>query len=73
MRPGVQGAGLGRRLLEAANGFARAAGYREIVLDALPQLSKAIALYERNGFVRIAPYWNNVLPGVVYFSKAVTP
>lgn len=71
VRPGVQGAGLGRRLLEAVTEFAREAGYREIVLDALPHLTRAIALYERAGFVRIPPYWNNVLPGVVYFAKTL--
>ena len=47
------------------------AGYREIVLDALPHLTRAIALYERGGFARTAPYWNNVLPGVVYFAKTL--
>ena len=71
VRPGVRGAGLGRRLLEALTSFAAAAGYRELVLDTLPTLVAAIALYERNGFVRIPPYWNNLIPGVVYFAKTL--
>ena len=72
VRPGVQGARLGRRLLETACEAARKAGYKEMVLDCLPQLTKAIALYERNGFKRIPPYWNNVLPDTVYFAKDLT-
>lgn len=69
VRPGVQGAGLGRRLLDVALAAARKAGYREMVLDCLPQLEKAIALYDRTGFARTAPYWNNVIPGAIYFAK----
>ena len=69
VRPGVQGAGLGRRLLDVVTEAARKAGYREMVLDCLPKLKTAIALYDRAGFVRAAPYWNNVLPGTIYFAK----
>ncbi len=73
VRPGVQGAGLGRRLLDAAFEAARQAGYSEMVLDCLPQLEAAIALYDRAGFKRTAPYWNNVIPGAIYFSKQIQP
>ena len=73
VRPGAQGAGLGRRLLEAALAFAQAVGYREMVFDTLPNLTAAIALYERSGFERIPPYWNNVIPDTVYFGKKLEP
>ena len=69
VRPGVQGTGLGGRLLETALDTARKAGYRQMVLDCLPQLKAAAALYDRAGFVRTAPYWNNVFPDTIYFAK----
>jgi len=49
--PSARGSGLGQRLYEHAEAFARAAGYRTIWLDSSRRFGKAHRLYERNGFV----------------------
>lgn len=72
VRPGTRGAGLGRRLLEAAIAFATAAGYREMLLESRPQMTAAIALYERRGFERIPPYPPNVIPDAIYFGRKLS-
>lgn len=48
--PEYRGSGLGRRLYKEAEQFARAAGYKAIVLMASRRFTKAIAFYLRNGF-----------------------
>lgn len=65
-----RGRGLGRALADLAAGFARDAGYRRMVLDTLPRLEIAVAMYGRMGFVKTAPYYDdNPLPDVVYMEK----
>lgn len=54
--PEARGQSLGRRLAEAAVAAAREAGYRRVVLDSLPGLAAARALYRDLGFRDIAPY-----------------
>ncbi len=44
--------GLGQRLLEIAEEFCRAHGYRRIVLDTTDRQQAAQRLYEKNGYVR---------------------
>lgn len=51
LRPDVRGAGLGQRLYEHAESFARRAGYARIWLDSSRRFTRARKLYERNGFV----------------------
>ena len=46
----ARGHGLGRRLLEACTGFARAQGYREMFLSTHRSHEAACALYLRNGW-----------------------
>ena len=48
--PAARGQGLGRRLVEACIAFARAAGYREIVLWTHQVLTAARAIYAAAGF-----------------------
>jgi ribosomal protein S18 acetylase RimI-like enzyme len=50
--PEVQGAGVGRVLVEACIGRAKAAGKRRIVLLTMPTMTSAHRLYERLGFRR---------------------
>jgi putative acetyltransferase len=69
VREDWRGKNLGRQLAELAVDFARNAGYRKMVLDTLPHLMTAKAMYVRMGFTEMAPYYENPLPGVVYMEK----
>jgi len=51
VRPAERGTGLGQRLYEHAEAFARAAGYERIWLDSSRRFARAHRLYQRNGFV----------------------
>lgn len=53
LRPDVRGSGLGQRLYEHAEAFARRAGYQRIWLDSSRRFTRARKLYERNGFVLV--------------------
>ena len=50
VRPDRRGHGLGQRLYEHAERFARAAGYERIWLDSSRRFAAAHKLYVRNGF-----------------------
>lgn len=69
VREAWRGLRLGRQLADLVVGFARKAGYRKMVLDTLPQLVAAKAMYADMGFKEVAPYYENPLPGVVYMEK----
>jgi GNAT superfamily N-acetyltransferase len=58
-----RGAGLGRQLAELAVAQGRALGWERLVLDALPTLSAAQALYLDLGFQDIPAYTWNPIPG----------
>jgi GNAT superfamily N-acetyltransferase len=62
-----RGSGLGRTLAEAAIGAAREAGCARIVLDTLPKMRAAQALYRTLGFRPIAPYLEKPTPGALCF------
>ncbi len=53
LRPDQRGTGLGQRLYEHAEAFARAAGYERIWLDSSRRFARAHRLYRRNGFVLV--------------------
>jgi putative acetyltransferase len=67
VRPAYRGRGLGRRLAEAVVGAARAAGCRALLLDTLPKMAAAIALYGELGFVPRGPYAPAPTPGALFF------
>jgi putative acetyltransferase len=50
LKPQARGTGLGRRLIEQCLAWAREAGFRQIYLETLPELTQAVPLYERLGF-----------------------
>lgn len=51
VHPTQRGLGLGQKLYEHAEAFARGAGYERIWLDSSRRFAKAHRLYERNGFI----------------------
>lgn len=69
VRAAGRGTGVGRALAAAAVEFAAAAGYRRVVLDTLPSMRAAIAVYQSLGFEPIPAYWDNTIPGALYFAK----
>jgi putative acetyltransferase len=48
--PAARGQGIGRRLLNQAEDFAREQGYRQLLLSTISFLTHAIQLYEQSGF-----------------------
>lgn len=67
VRAAYRGAGLGRRLALAIVEEARQRRYTRIVLDTLPVLSAAIALYRDLGFRETGPYLARPTPGALCF------
>lgn len=67
--PGHRGAGIGRRLCEAALSHAARLGYASIKLDSDPTLTAALALYRRLGFVPTDRYNADPDPATVYLEK----
>lgn len=63
-----RGLGLGRRLAEAIVGEARRIGYRQIVLDTLPSMVEARALYASLGFEETTPYYATPLKGTLFLA-----
>jgi putative acetyltransferase len=67
VRAAHRGKGLGRALAEAAIDAAREAGCGRIVLDTLPKMHEAQALYRALRFSEIPPYLKNPTPGALCF------
>ena len=66
VRPAFRGLGLGRALSERIVADARALGYREMLLDTLPFLTEAIALYRSLGFEEVAQYNDSPMSDAIY-------
>ena len=71
VRPAFRALGLGRALAQRVIEDARAAGYREMMLDTLSEMGGAQALYEKLGFRDIPPYYENPVPGARYMRLAL--
>ncbi|MEO8431493.1 MAG: GNAT family N-acetyltransferase [Acidobacteriota bacterium] len=71
VRPAARGLGVGRALVSQVLGEARAIGYAEVVLDTLPTMTEAQALYEKFGFHEILPYRANPIEGTRYLAKSL--
>jgi putative acetyltransferase len=48
-----RGTGLGKQLLNTAMQWAKENGYTQVYLESMPELSKAVTIYENVGFQRI--------------------
>ena len=50
LAPAARGKGTGKLLIEKALEFARNAGYKNVYLESMPELEKALSVYEKFGF-----------------------
>jgi len=63
VRDRFRGMGVGRALVEAVIAWARAAGYKKMLLDTLPSMGAAQRLYADFGFRETPPYRFNPVEG----------
>lgn len=68
VRPAARGRGVGRLLTRAVLSAARESGYERVLLDTLPSMSAARALYHSLGFTEVPPYCHNPIPGASYLA-----
>lgn len=69
--PTGRGRGLGRLLVSEILRRAADAGYRRMVLDTLPEMAGALALYRSFGFEETAPYGDSPVGRTLYLEKAL--
>jgi len=51
--PSARGMGLGKLLIELCLEFAKTNGYRQVYLETMPELKKAVRVYEKFGFCHL--------------------
>ena len=66
VRPAFRNRGIARKLVDTILADARSIGYHEMLLDTLPFLTEAIAMYENLGFVRTECYNDSPLDTTIY-------
>lgn len=71
--PAVRRCGAGQALAEQAMIHARGLGYARMLLDTLPSMLAAQALYERLGFRDVPAYRNNPVAGTRYLEAPLSP
>lgn len=69
VRPQARGLHLGDALVAEIIARARAAGYKEMVLDTLRHMEAARYLYKKHGFEECAPYYDNPMDDAIYMLK----
>ena len=72
VRERYRGSGLGRRLAMAVIEEAKKRNYSRVVLDTLPKLAPAIALYRDLGFRETGPYLACPTPGAICFELRIS-
>lgn len=53
LAPSARGIGLGKALMLKAMAWAKEAGYDQVYLETMPELSNAVSMYEQLGFNRL--------------------
>ena len=71
VKPTARGFHLGEQLVTEIIKHAKAAGFKEMVLDTIEPLKAAIFLYQKCGFKRCEPYYNNPMDDVIYMRKSL--
>jgi ribosomal protein S18 acetylase RimI-like enzyme len=71
--PTARGLGVGKQLALASLETARRLGYTRILLDTLPTLTSALALYRSMGFRTIEPYRFNPEPDAIFMELVFSP
>ena len=66
MREAYRGCGAAGALVRALFAFARERSYTHVLLDTLPFMGSAIAMYERLGFRRVGAYYPSPYEGTIY-------
>ena len=60
LKSSARGTGLGKHLMQQSMEWAKANGYQQVYLESMPELSKAVSIYENLGFTRLnAPLGNS--------------
>ncbi len=60
LKAGARGTGLGKQLMEQSMHWAKQNGYTQVYIESMPELAKAVSIYEKVGFTRIsAPLGNS--------------
>jgi GNAT superfamily N-acetyltransferase len=70
--PEHRGRGVGRLLVKEVLQRAERVGYNRMVLDTLPEMAGALALYRASGFVETAPYWDCPVERTVFLAKRLS-
>jgi GNAT superfamily N-acetyltransferase len=73
VRPSRRNTGVGRRLTLRTLARARRLGYDRVVLDTLPRMDRAIALYRTLGFRTIPRYWDHPVADALFFELRLKP
>lgn len=71
VRPETRGLHLGDTLVNKITAHAKAAGYKEMVLNTIEPLKAAVALYKKYGFSECEPYYHNPMNDVIYMKKSL--
>jgi putative acetyltransferase len=53
LKSSARGTGLGKKLMLQSMEWAKANGYNQVYLESMPELTKAVSIYENVGFTRI--------------------